>query len=228
MWWAFGSGWPSVRYTPQWRHLVSKSGTTSCHLDVWSAFGSGQLDSWSAFGSDWPSVKHTPIETSSEQEWYYIRSAWHLVSLELSQVTLTFGQPLGQADLHSNIPPVEASSEQEWYYIRSAWHLVSLGQVTLTFGGPLGQADLQSDILPGRGIYGQEQYYMRSAWHLVSLWVRLTFSQMYPLVEASREQEWYCIMSVSHLVSLWVRSASHVVSLWSGWPSVRCTPSTGI
>ena len=51
---------------------------------------SGQLDIWSAFGSGWPSVRCTPqVEASSDQEQYYIRSAWHLVSL---WVRLTFSQ----------------------------------------------------------------------------------------------------------------------------------------
>ena len=39
----------------------------------------------------------------------------------LCQVSLIFGQPLGQADLWSDEPPmIQASSGQEWYYIRSA------------------------------------------------------------------------------------------------------------
>ena len=38
---------------------------------------------------------------------------------------------------------------------------------------------------------GQEQYYVMSAQYVVSLWVRLTFSQAYPPVEASGSQEWY-------------------------------------
>ena len=54
------------------------------------------------------------VDASSGQKQYYIRSAWHLVSL---WVRLTFSQMY---------PPVEASSGQEWYYIRSDWHLVSL------------------------------------------------------------------------------------------------------
>ena len=58
--------------------------------------------------------------------------------VEASQVSLTLGQPLGQADLQSDISPVEASSGQEWYYIK----------VSLTFGQPLGQADLHSDVSP--------------------------------------------------------------------------------
>ena len=50
-------------------------------------------------------------------------------------------QPLGQADLQSDIPSVEASGGQESY-----------PQVNLTFGQPLGHADLQSDVPPTRGI----------------------------------------------------------------------------
>ena len=39
---------------------------------------------------------------------------------------------------------------------------------------------------------------------LSDLWVRLTFGQTYPLVEASGGQEWYYIRSAQHLVSIWV------------------------
>ena len=60
------------------------------------------------------------VEASSGQEWYYVRSACHLVSL---WVRLTFSQMY---------PQVEASSCQEQYYIRSACHLVSFW-VRLTF-----------------------------------------------------------------------------------------------
>ena len=35
--------------------------------------------------------------------------------LVLCQVSLTFGQPLGQADLLSDVPPVEVSTGQEQY-----------------------------------------------------------------------------------------------------------------
>ena len=61
---------------PQYRHLVVKSGTTA-----------GQHDMWSTCGSGWCLVKCTPsppnslVKASSGQEQYYIRSAWHLVSL---------------------------------------------------------------------------------------------------------------------------------------------------
>ena len=49
-----------------------------------------------------------PVEASGGQEQYS------------HQVTLTFGEPLGQADIQSDIPPVEASGGQEQYYVRSA------------------------------------------------------------------------------------------------------------
>ena len=53
----------------------------------------------------------------------------------LHQVTLTFGEPLDQADIQSDIPPVDAFGDQEQYC-----------QVSLTFAKPLGQDDLQSDV----------------------------------------------------------------------------------
>ena len=51
------------------------------------------------------------IEASSDQEWYYIRSAWHLVSL---WVRLTFGQMYWLCPPIDPNPPVEASSVKEW------------------------------------------------------------------------------------------------------------------
>ena len=33
--------------------------------------------------------------------------------VEASQVSLTFGQPLGQADLQSDVPPLEAPGSQD-------------------------------------------------------------------------------------------------------------------
>ena len=49
-----------------------------------------------------------PVEASSGQEQYYIRSAGHFVNL---WVRLTF-------DLITSL--VEASGVQEWYYVKSA------------------------------------------------------------------------------------------------------------
>ena len=48
------------------------------------------------------------VEASSGQEWYYC------------QVSLTFGQPLDQADLWSDVTPlVEASSDQVVLVVKS-------------------------------------------------------------------------------------------------------------
>ena len=60
---------------------------------------------------------YAPVEASGGQEWYYIRSAWHLQSDVRSAWHLQSGMP------RSDTPLVEASGGQEWYYIRSAWHL---------------------------------------------------------------------------------------------------------
>ena len=49
------------------------------------------------------------VEASSGHEWYYIRSAWHLVNL---WVRLTFGQMY---------PLVAASTGQEWYLFGFSW-----------------------------------------------------------------------------------------------------------
>ena len=38
----------------------------------------------------------------------------------LHQVSLIFGQPLGQADFQLDAPPVEAFSGQEWYKVGSS------------------------------------------------------------------------------------------------------------
>ena len=74
----------------------------------------------------------------------------------LHQVSLTFGQPLGQV-----YPPVEVSSSQAWYYFwsfGSGWPVVrctpiddTLGQVDI-FVRYLDQADLWSDVPPHTGI----------------------------------------------------------------------------
>ena len=73
---------------------------------------------------------------------------------QASQVSLTFGQPLGQADLQSDIPPGRGI----W------WPRVVLHQVSLTFGLSVGQADIQSVVPPGRGIW-----WPRVVLHQVSL-----------------------------------------------------------
>ena len=76
----------------------------------------------------------------------------------LHQASLTFGEPLGQADIQSDIPPVEASGGHKQYYIRSLWHSEASNW----------ECNGQSDIPPVEASGGQEQYYIRSAWHLHS------------------------------------------------------------
>ena len=71
---------------------MAKSGTTL-----------GQYDMWLAFGSGYPKLRCTP----STGIWW--------PGAVLCQVTLTFGEPLGQAALQSDLPPVEASGGQAWY-----------------------------------------------------------------------------------------------------------------
>ena len=99
-----------------------------------------------------------PVEASSGQEQYYVRSAWHFEECNwegskqsdvplgrgiwwpgavLCQVSLTFGKPLGQGDTPSDIPP----SRGVW------WPRAVLCQVSLTFGKPLGQGYIQSLLL---------------------------------------------------------------------------------
>ena len=91
-----------VRCTPHYRNLVAKSGTTSGQLDMSAWHLQSDIPR-----SDvpcnrciwWPravlcqvsltfTVRHTqvrcnplPVEASSGQEWYYVRSPWHLVIL---------------------------------------------------------------------------------------------------------------------------------------------------
>ena len=90
-----------------------------------------------------------PIQASCSQHWYYVRSGWHLQSdvrsvshvpsldeppswgiwwliAVIYQVIWTFGYPLGQAGIQSDIPlQVQASGGQDWYNIRSGWYLQS-------------------------------------------------------------------------------------------------------
>ena len=77
----------------------------------------------------------------------------------------------------------------------------SYGQVWYYFR----QDDILSDVPPIEVASGQEWSYCKSAWHLVSLWIRLTCSQIYPLVEASHGQMSYSFGQTD---------------LWSDYPQV--------
>ena len=138
-----------------------------------------------------------PVEASSGQEWYYFRSAWHLVSL---CVRLTFSQMYTPTLCH----PVEASSSKGdttlgqldiWSAFGSGWPLIRCNPYA-----PFPLVEASSS---------QEWYHFRSARHAVSL----TCAQMYlttphcplPPWETSRGWEWYYCGSNWHLVSLWVK-----------------------
>ena len=98
---------PNASYTPcqplssphpQYRHLVVKLGTTSGQHDIWSAFRSG----WSVVRcTSYPITLPTPPQypTTSPGRGIY----WP--QIVLLQVSLKFGQTLGQADLWSDVPP---------------------------------------------------------------------------------------------------------------------------
>ena len=65
-----------------------------------------------------------PVEASSGQEQYYIRSAWHVEECNW------------EGSRQSDVPPIEASSGQEQCYIRSALQLLfccsDVGEVSYT------------------------------------------------------------------------------------------------
>ena len=73
------------------------------------------------------SQRYPPVEASSGQEQYYIRSSWHLEECNW------------EGTLQSDVP----LDRGIW------WPRAVLHQVILTFGYPLGQADIQSDVLFG-------------------------------------------------------------------------------
>ena len=106
--------------------------------------------------------------------------------VEASQISLTFGQPVGQADLLVRCTsPVEAAQVsltlgQADLQVRCTLP-VEAAQISFTFGQPLGQANLQVRCTP----LIEASSGKRSALHLVTL----TFSQMYPPVQASDGQE---------------------------------------
>ena len=83
------------------------------------------------------------LQASSDQEQYYIRSAWHLQSDVSSPWHLQSDTPSCWVIICVQIfrctwyiwaqtYPIEASGGQEWYYVRSSWHLIILW-VRLTF-----------------------------------------------------------------------------------------------
>ena len=136
-----------------------------------------------------------PVEAAGGQEWYYMRSAWHLQSDVRSAWHL-------QSDIpRSDVPP----NRSIW------WPRVVLLQVSLTFtvrcksAWHLQSGMPRSAVPPSRGIW-----WPRVVLHQVSLTftvkckVSLTFPVRHaqvrctPLVEASSGQDWYKSMMGSN------------------------------
>ena len=116
---------------------MAKSGTMLCPVDL--------------------SPDAPPVEASGHQEWYYIRSVWHLVSL---WVRLTFGQMN---------PLVETFNGWEWYSVRSSWPEL---RCTLPSRGIYWPRVVLSCVLltiaqmypPAEASSGQEWYSVGSIW----------------------------------------------------------------
>ena len=119
-------------------------------------------------------VTPTLVEASCGQEWYYFRSAWHVVSL---WVRLTCGQVYPQ-------PHIAPCPKERHLVAKSD---TTVGQLdiwsALWSGWPLVRCTptpLPPPLLPVEASSGHKWYYFGSALHLVNLWFRLTFGQMYP------------------------------------------------
>ena len=78
---------------------------------------------------------YPPVDASGDQEWYYIRSAWHVVSI---LVRLTWAQ---------KYPPVEASGGQDQNWVRSSWPELRCTPIrAINTGTQLGLVDMSSDV----------------------------------------------------------------------------------
>ena len=73
-----------------------------------SSTTSGQLDIYRYKVSLTFTVTHTQIRCTPSRGIWWPRAV-------LCHVILTFGYPLGQADIQLDVPPIEASGGQEWY-----------------------------------------------------------------------------------------------------------------
>ena len=102
-----------LRCTPWWRHLMAKTRTELGPVDLSSEILHSRGTSWArpelsyiwlagrgSSGQLDLQVRCTPTEASIGQEWYYIRSALHLVSL------------LVRLTCKSDVPPSRGSSDQ--------------------------------------------------------------------------------------------------------------------
>ena len=152
---------PDVYYTPissldtspQYRHLVVKSVTTT-----------GQHDMSSACRSGWCFVRCTPYPITPMPSIPPGRGIWW-PRIVLTWVPLTWAHVLLSAVFNrpswvfksTSPPPVQASSGQECYYCRSAWYVVRLwvrlmyGQMYSPISSPL--CPLNAPIpTPSKGI----------------------------------------------------------------------------
>ena len=103
----------------------------------------------------------TPVQASSGQEWYYCRSAWHLVCL---WVRLMFGQ-MYPSPHHPHAPLIPPKVEV-WTWVPLTWAHVLLSAM---FNRP--SWVFKSTPPPPVQIFSaKEWYYYMSAWHLVRLW----------------------------------------------------------
>ena len=233
IWFAFGSGWSVVRCTPntppQPSPITPNKGILWPRVILlWVRLAFGQplvscisQTPYTPYSPTPTPLPPAPVEASSGQEWYYVRSAWHVDSL---WVRLTFGQIYP----HCHPSPVEASSGQEWYF----W-------VSLTSGQALGKADLWSDVPPTPTPHPQQRLLLaKSDTTLSQLNMWSAFGQMYhhppicpitptppphpiapcPPVEASSDQEWLL------WVNLTFGQPLGQIDLWSDVPPAPQCP----
>ena len=163
-----------------------------------------------------PLMPHpTPVQACSGQEWYYCRSAWHVISL---WVRLMFCHMYPPSPPYApSVPPGRGI-----WWPRVVWTCIPLTWAHVLLSAVFNRLSWFTRVhpTPVQAFSAQEWYYCRSAWHLVSLWVKLMFGQMYPhpiiplcplnvphptAIQTSSGQEQYYIRSMWHLVSLWVR-----------------------
>ena len=136
----------------------------------------------------------------------------------LLQISMTFGQPVGQADVWSDVPltPITPYApfmppqvghlvpRMVWTCIPLPWAHVLLSAMFIRPSWVF----KSTAPPPVQASSAQEWYYCRPAWYFIRLWVRLTFCQIYSPPhpgQACSGQEQYYRSSDWHLVNLWVR-----------------------
>ena len=104
--WYLQSDIPPQMYPP-WRHLVMKSSTMSDQLDIYRCKVSLTFTVRHMVSLTF-TVRHTQVRFTLRRGIWWPRAV-------LCQVIFTFGDPLGKADIQSDVSPVEASGGQAWY-----------------------------------------------------------------------------------------------------------------